>query len=94
MQYILTEEEYKDLTVAAVSGISNQIKTINELCRRVANSEPVDWRWPDFPKMEPGHVGTKDHPIPWGCIKDKDDWHCDECPVKEICTFPDKDFSQ
>ncbi len=85
MQYILTEEEYKTL-LDAPNKIKRELdETIQNLCQIVADHKILtkdDIRW-----------WTENRP--WGCIKTvKHEWYCDDCPVKKICTYKSKNFSQ
>lgn len=80
MQYILTEEEYKDLKVKAgrAARLPNE-KTWQELCTRIADTMPVLWGWSTY-------CGEVEEPKPWGCIHSKaTEWYCDSCPVQELC---------
>lgn len=77
MQYILTQEEYNRLTYQTNQEIGELRDEVNELCMRIAVSEPVKRTWCDETK-------------PWGCIHsevNKADY-CDECPVSENCHMP------
>jgi hypothetical protein len=78
MQFILTEEEYNTLQNSAAAKREEDTDTINKLCQLIANNVPVEvpWAW------------ASKHP--WGCIhtRGKDDWYCDQCPVKKECRLP------
>lgn len=72
MMYILTQEEYDALNQKNIKAAKDLKDTVQDLCTRVANSEPVKEGW---------HAGK-----PWGCILTKEDeWYCDECPVQNVC---------
>ncbi len=86
MQYILTEEEYKELNKKANSkvfelGYLNK-KKLGVLCQKIADTMPIDDGW-------------KEKEAPWGCIHSVKDceWYCDKCPVQEICPLS-QHFSQ
>jgi len=87
MQYILNEAEYQEIlelrsrTQSRLGRLSE--KKLGELCVQIATTMPVKWSW------GPG----KDKPMPWGCITVNEDWHCDECPVRDICPL-DHDYSK
>lgn len=91
MQYILSEEEYVKLVDAPKIEKQKSRDTINELCKRVADHEPVKWTWGE----------DREIPKPWKCIhQDKEDefnnyyeWYCDQCPVQKLCTMP-KEYSK
>ena len=54
MMYILTQEEYDALEVKKRQANSEATKILQDLCTRVANSEPVKEGW---------YAGK-----PWGCL--------------------------
>jgi hypothetical protein len=87
MQYLLTEDEYKEVLAlrehCKKRHLSISDKKLGVLCVTIADTMPVKWPW------GPG----KETPMPWGCITTHEDWHCDECPVREICPLP-HDYSQ
>lgn len=86
MQYILSEEEYKELQRQAKRP---QLVTISKaklqtLCTKIANEMPISVSWN---KPRP--------PEPWGCILTQDyEYYCDECPVQTICPHDDKSWSK
>jgi hypothetical protein len=83
MQYILSEEEYEALQSKQTEQLQLNNKKLQALCTKIANEMPVKWGW-----------GGPD-PKPWGCkLTDEDEWHCDKCPVSEICPSDDKDWSK
>ena len=74
MQYLLTEEEYWELKSKNEKAAEKLKATIQDLCTRVADNEPVDVYWNEEAKE------------PWGCIlTKKDEWYCDKCPVQKAC---------
>ena len=86
MQYLLTEEEYNELRIQNNAKQRECDIIINDLCQTVANHLPV-------------HVSDPHSPIqkqePWKCIRSvKYEWYCDNCPVKDICRWPNKVFSK
>lgn len=85
MQYILTEDEYKELSSKKSwkTGLNVSEKRLQELCTKIANEMPVKWGW------------GGPEPKPWGCILTEDDeWYCDKCPVQDICPHKCKEWSQ
>ena len=83
MQYILTEAELHHLKHAADERLITKDQTILDLCQRVADNEPVTVEW----------LGEGE-PTPWGCVRSRKNWHCDHCPVKEICPYDNKSYSK
>ena len=86
MQYILTEEEYKELSSKKAwrAGVFVSEKRLQEICTTVANEMPIKWDW-----------GRNEIFEPWGCILTKDfEWYCDQCPVQDICPEPHKEWSK
>ena len=81
MMYILTQEEYDALEVKKRQANSEATKILQDLCTRVANSEPVKEGW---------YAGK-----PWGCILTKEEeWYCDNCPVQKVCPKEWKRYSK
>jgi hypothetical protein len=81
MMYILTQEEYDALEIKKRQANSEATKILQDLCTRVANSEPVKEGW---------YAGK-----PWGCILTKEEeWYCDDCPVQEVCPKNWKRYSK
>jgi hypothetical protein len=79
--YILTQEEYDALEIKKRQANSEATKILQDLCTRVANSEPVKEGW---------YAGK-----PWGCILTKEEeWYCDDCPVQEVCPKNWKRYSK
>ena len=88
MQYILTEEEYKDLSILKNKHTSKHIKKLQEFCTLAAEHIPVKLYWTEDKKMEV-----------WGCILSKNKngrygSYCDECPSQELCPNPHKAWSK
>lgn len=105
MQYILSEEEYRELKKKQSIQIQMDKKKLQELCTKIANTTPVFY-W-----------GREEASI-WGCIhnehRELDDYndviceedvpkgvpiqttsgYCDECPVLDICPENNKRFSK
>ena len=72
MMYILTQEEFDALQEKNRKITEDAQKVLQDLCTRVADSEPV---------KEGIGAGR-----PWGCIlTSKDVWYCDDCPVQKVC---------
>lgn len=72
MKYILSQEEYDELVNRAANREKELEATLQALCTRVADSEPVKEGW---------YAGK-----PWGCVLTKEhEWYCDDCPVKDVC---------
>mgnify|MGYP003333244324 FL=1 len=84
MQYILTEEEYKELQKKRKHEIQLSRSKLQTLCTTIANEMPVKWGW------------SKDEEAkPWGCIlTTEEEWYCDSCPVTDICPNMDKHWSK
>lgn len=77
MQYVLAKEEYEGLLEQIEKAKKESQETINDLCVRVANNEPIT-AWP----------GSPGDPVPWGChISKKHEWYCDSCPVDHYCSL-------
>lgn len=85
MKYVLSEEEFKDLTNVKAAKIFMEKKKLQALCTKIADTMPIVWSWK-------GH----ETPMPWKCIHSIEDlcWYCDECPVSEICPEPNKVWSK
>jgi hypothetical protein len=82
MMYILTQEEFDALQEKNDKILKDSKKILQDLCTRVANSEPLQEGW----------MKGK----PWGCIITADDheWYCDECPVQDLCPNEWKEWSK
>lgn len=88
MQYLLSEDEYRKLLTDAERGrkilCDEELQT---LCTKIADELPIEgWH---------AKTGEKS---PWGCVitanKKQHEWHCDDCPVQDICPYPHKDWSK
>jgi hypothetical protein len=82
MMYILTQEEFDALQEKNHKISEDARKVLQDLCTRVANSEPVKEGWYE------GKV--------WGCIltKTNDFGYCDRCPVQDVCPYEWKEWSK
>jgi hypothetical protein len=81
MMYILTQEEFDALQEKKRKITEDARNVLQDLCTRVANSEPVKEGW---------YAGK-----PWGCIlTEKGEWYCDDCPVQDVCPKDFKEWSQ
>jgi len=84
MQYLLTEQEYKDLLDRVDRYKKSQREALQDLCTKAADHVPVNWGW-----------GELEDPKPWGCIlSTEDEWYCDSCPAKKLCPHPNKEWSK
>lgn len=83
MMYVLTAEEYSDLLERKAAHDGIERAKLQAVCTKVADELPiVTWK-------------NDGKPSPWGCILTKGcDWYCDECPVREICPHPHKEWSK
>jgi hypothetical protein len=81
MQYILDETEYAEYQ-KALKQLKKlpSISTLQITCTKIANTLPIKY-W------------SNTEAEPWGCILTEDNWHCDECPVQDICPA-DKSWSK
>jgi hypothetical protein len=91
MQYILTEQEFRDLTAARRKRDSLEQSELFALCRAVANNAPVSM-YRELVGDEPQLLA--DLGEPWGCIKDTPHHYCDLCPAQKMCPSDDKEWSQ
>lgn len=80
MMRVLTEDEYQALVNAGREAQRKLADTLQDLCTRVANHEPVE----------------KNHGRPWECILTATSYHpyCDYCPVIDVCPSDQKDYSK
>jgi hypothetical protein len=84
MQYILIEEEYKALKQKPLDIKKEADKIIADLCQVVA-----DWQTIENPYY------PEDGLEPHCCIRSVSYEHCcGRCPVKDICTYNHKEWSQ
>lgn len=92
MQYLLTEEEYRDLQDGIRREQDRLQEILGDLCKRVACNEPLDLKAQPWDNADwiAGLNGK-----PWGCIyvKEHDSGYCDKCPVQNVCPLP-KDYSK
>lgn len=80
MQYILTAEEFQQLTSVGDRAKAELKETLQRLCTDVANHKPILY-W------------NNKEPRVWGCILIKASY-CDCCPVRGICPYENKQFSK
>lgn len=81
MKYVLSQEEYDELVNRGAKREKALEATLQDLCTRVANSEPVKEGW---------YAGK-----PWGCILSVEhEWYCDDCPVQDVCPREWKEWSK
>lgn len=81
MMYILTQKEFDELQLKKKQITKDDQKVLQDLCTRVADSEILTKGW----------MKGK----PWGCIKTKNyEWYCDDCPVRNVCPEPYKEWSK
>jgi hypothetical protein len=75
MQYLLSKEEYENLTDKAFSNSDMPSKAkLQSFCTMVANKLTVLF-W-----------GNEE---PWGCyLTEEEEWYCDKCPCQEVCPAP------
>ena len=78
MQYILSEEEYKQLKTAQTHSLTLSKKKLQTLCTNISNTMPVKWGW-----------SKNEEAKPWHCyLTEEEEWYCDSCPVQDICPAP------
>ena len=82
MQYLLSEDEYNDLTDKKTNATKCSTEQLQKLCTLAAIHVPTNR---DF---------DPDDKSPWGCIltTDTDNWtcYCDNCPAQDVCPEPKK----
>lgn len=86
MQYLLTQDEFTELTKKKLILTVNQESELQELCTLAANHVPVLCGW-----------DSSKPPEPWGCIlNEKGNGHgyCDLCPAEKVCPYEGKEFSK
>ena len=88
MQYILSEDEYRELVDAPKKVRAELTETIQDLCTRVCEHEPVPYHW--GPGKPPKDVRIQ----PWGCLLNINGHTCDLCPVQGVCPHHPKEWSQ
>ena len=82
MQYLLSEEEWKDIQekLSIIRKLPDK-KLLQKVCTEVSNNMLVQKGW---------YKGKA-----WGCILTvKEEWYCDDCPVKDICPHEYKEWSK
>jgi hypothetical protein len=90
MQYILNEEEMKEIHQlrAKMKSLPN-IDTLQKMCTKIADEWPTFTGW-DKKKPVPAE--------PWGCVitreAEGEEWYCDHCPVQNICPREWKSWSK
>jgi len=86
MQYLLSEEEYKNLINNKQAYNADKNKKLQEFCTMVADNLPTTESWFD----------KKVEPYKWGCILTQHDSEhvCDCCPAEEICPYEHKAWSK
>jgi hypothetical protein len=95
MQYILTEEEYKNLENETKYEKESMKDVLMDLCSRVANSELVAFSYdrkviPEE-KRTPWHCNVIVDPITGEYVSQK---YCDLCPVRKVCPCDHKQWSK
>ncbi len=81
MRYSLSELEFQKLRDEAKNAKEHYNEVVADLCRRVANCEPV--------------TEIRDHKgnvLPRGCIQDDERPYCCDCVVEDLCTYERKDY--
>lgn len=99
MQYILSEEEYRDLVQKKNLHINMQKQKLLDLCIYICNTMPVvkcnNTTIPWECELTKHSEYDCNKLVPWGCILTKNcQWYCDKCPVEEICPHEDKEYSK
>lgn len=87
MQYILTEEEYKQLKSIQQYHIDVSKMRLQKLCSKIANEMPIKF-W-GRKEAEPWRCCLEEYVPEDGCPG-----YCDECPVQDICPREDKEWSK
>lgn len=92
MQYLLNEEEYKELLELRKNAdnipSAKFKKELQKLCTLAADNIPLKSGW------------MKGNP--WGCILTRPknefgismEWYCDDCPAQNVCPYEYKSWSQ
>lgn len=88
MQYILSEEEFKDLKGEKNARNEEFNKKLQVLCTLAAKHVPVQsyigWNF---------DTRTNNVNKAWGCILDGSNGYCDYCPSRNICPYDKKKYS-
>lgn len=84
MQYILTQDEFQELTRLKKNYEKGEIDKLQKFCTFVAENLPIIVSW------------DKDkEPRIWGCIlTENHHGYCDQCPAKEVCPNQHKYYSK
>jgi hypothetical protein len=84
MQYILTQQEYDELTREKRLRTEEQDRELLEICIMTALHAPAR------------NAGSDSRP--WGCvlapIPQQRAPYCDDCPAQRVCPSKDKEWSQ
>lgn len=83
MQYVLTENEYKELCARGFENENELKRKLQHVCTFAANTIPIEIQggWKKAPN--------------WCVLSTKDQFcYCDDCPVKEYCPSDAKRFSK
>jgi hypothetical protein len=84
MKYLLSETEYQALKKVATIKDKVAEDELQGLCTKVADHMPIPCSW------DAGRAAE-----PWGCILSATtERYCDDCPVRNLCPNPDKNFSK
>jgi len=87
MKYLLSEQEYKELTSTRRKRLDVLDNELQEFCTKAAMHIPIVRDWPGCDKT----------PKPWGCILGPREQHpiyCDDCPCIKICPYDGKEWSK
>lgn len=93
MQYILTEEEYKNLISTKEEAIEKRTKKYKKELQEVCTLAAINTLLPDNWISNYGEIRS------WGCILEPQDSgmnieYCDDCPSQKVCPNPHKGWSQ
>lgn len=100
MQYILTQEEYDQLSDKKLALATRHITNLQRACTLAADHVPVMWGWGDDWDSETKKM-LPEVAKPWGCVITKrstedlhEEWYCDKCPVQKECPYEYKRYSK
>lgn len=83
MQYLLTEQEYKELKNNESDALKKIKSDLQKVCTYSAMNSPCDRNY------------DKNDKSPWGCVLVKGSIeYCDDCPVKSFCPSNYKRWSK
>lgn len=85
MQFLLSEEEYREIHRTKVQRTEEQKAELQTLCTLAAQHIPIVCKW---------DVSGKTHI--WGCIlgpEIQSPGYCDDCPARGVCPYEHKEFS-